>query len=379
MNSQRGKQAPNASRQNKSKKQRQPSKSQTNGRRNNNNNNNNNNNKKSGNRDYNNPVSAPVSISTTRLTKKPLYKNVSADSATIRHRELIMSVFGSTPFITNVIPINPGLTTFPWLQTQAQGWEKYRFNKLKFCYETRAPTSVQGSVMLSADYDAADSPPSTEQIMSNFYGTIEAAPWRDITFEADCKRIGTKYIRFGTLSPNLDIKTYDAMNFIMGTTDAATGGAAWGKLWVEYDVTFFIPQLNPLGSSTGSQLLTPGTGVAVGSLFGSVPLTQSTTGNIAFSYTGNTLTVSNAVVGVKYQILFASFGTLFTSYGITGFSGCNFLTQISSLVQVDPTNAVYAGVYTCTATNMTFTLSVLCATVNVTLGSLYTEPTVSLF
>jgi hypothetical protein len=163
-------------------------------------------------------------------------------------------VVGSQAYtVANQFSLNPGLpASFPWLSAQAQGWERYRFNKLKFCYYTRTGANVPGSVQLVPDYDAADPAPVSEQVASSYEDVEEDAPWKDIECElrpAALHALGpSKFIRQGVLAANQDIKTYDAGTFFLCTTDGTA--VNWGKLWVEYDVTLMTPQLNAGGGGS---------------------------------------------------------------------------------------------------------------------------------
>jgi len=194
--------------------------------------------------------------------------NYGKDSCRVVHRELVTSVTGSTAFtVQNSLALNPGISaTFPWLATMAQAWEEYRFNKLKFCYYTRTGSNVPGSMMMAPDYDAADAAPINEQVASSYEDVAEDAPWKDIECNLPSKRLNGnqahKFIRTAALANNLDIKTYDSGNMHIITLDGTA--VPWGKLWVEYDVEFYIPQLNPSGSIgvfggqiTGGGALTP--------------------------------------------------------------------------------------------------------------------------
>lgn len=182
-------------------------------------------------------------------------------STRIVHRELVATVYGSTTFNVNLaIALNPGLSTsFPWLSTQAVGWEQYKFHKLKFCYYTRCSTATSGSVMLVPDYDAADPAPISEQVASAYRDTAEEVPWVEhfaCTLDPSAMYgiMGRKYVRTAGLGQDLDIKTYDSGNMFVCTTDGAVT-TGWGKLWVEYDVELYVPQLPPTGLVTGSYTL----------------------------------------------------------------------------------------------------------------------------
>lgn len=202
--------------------------------------------------------SAAAAYSTGQSSYSPIISATNTSSR-IQHRELVGSVIGTAAYnVTSTngigqLALNPGIVaSFPWLATQAVGWEQYHFNKLKFCYYTRTGSSTPGSVMLIPDYDAADAAPVSEQIASAYEDTMEDVPWKDIecilnpaAMHPDGPR---KYVRTGALASNLDIKTYDVGNLFVATTDGTA--VNWGKLWVEYDVTFHTPQLPPGGSAS---------------------------------------------------------------------------------------------------------------------------------
>jgi len=185
-------------------------------------------------------------------TAEPKFLTRSSRSVRIAHRELVGSIIGSAAFATPYIfDLNPGISaTFPWLSSQAVGWEQYKFHRLKFCYYTRTGTSTPGSVMLIPDYDPADFAPVSEQIASAYRDAVEEAPWVP---EFSCNldpsaMLGStprKYIRAAPLAANLDIKTYDSGSFFVGTSDGTA--VPWGKLWVEYDVELFVPQVPSFG------------------------------------------------------------------------------------------------------------------------------------
>lgn len=193
-------------------------------------------------------VSVSSAYSSQQMGRSPTIRQ-SKDSVQISHREFIGNVTsGASSAFTNsfVLELNPGIiATFPWLSTIAQNYETYMFRKVKLCYYTRTGSTTAGSVVMAPDYDAADSSPPTEQIMSTYSDVVEDAPWKNIdcslrpgAMHPDGKR---KFIRTEALANNLDIKTYDAANLYVFTVDS-TAAAAWGKVWIEYDVVLHTPQ-----------------------------------------------------------------------------------------------------------------------------------------
>jgi hypothetical protein len=190
-------------------------------------------------------MAAPVAYSSPTLNVRPKITN-GFKSSKIAHRELVATISGTTSFGTVAFALNPGLSaTFPWLSSIANSYEQYHFHKLRFHYVTRTATTTVGSILLAPEYDAADSAPSTEVDLAMMAGAREDVSWRDqvIDFVAsDMFPMGPrKFTRSGALASNLDLKTYDAGQLIVGTTDF-TGTSAVGKLWVEYEVELFIPQ-----------------------------------------------------------------------------------------------------------------------------------------
>jgi len=243
------------------------------------------------------------------------------DQCRVVHRELLASVTGSAAYtVQRTLAMNPGLAaSFPWLSTQAQNWERYRFNRLRFCYYTRTGSNVPGFVLLIPDYDASDAQPASEQIASTYEDVAEDAPWKDI--ECFCRpaamhAIGpTKFVRSGALAANQDVKTYDAGNFFLATIDGTA--VPWGKLWVEYDVTLFTPQTPPEGggalAAQGLSAATPTSAdflpAPVTSALNSVALTTPSPGTetlvfneagrflVVYTATGTTVTETAAPVG----------------------------------------------------------------------------------
>jgi hypothetical protein len=122
---------------------------------------------------------------------------------------------------------------------------------LRFRYLTRVGSNSSGSVMLVPDYDAADPAPLTEFTASSYEDCREDVVWKDQVCTLDPKAMnnlyGRHYNRFGALAPNLDIKTYDVGNLFVAHVGTASSPSTVGKLWVEYDIEFFKPQLPPGG------------------------------------------------------------------------------------------------------------------------------------
>jgi hypothetical protein len=213
------------------------------------------------------------------------------DRSRIKHKELLGNVTGSTSFaISNQFSLNPGLSaSFPWLSTQAIGWENYRFHALRFCYLPRTGTNVPGSVILAPDYDASDSAPTSEMYMTTYAEMREDAVWKEILVTlrpAAMFSVGpTKFVRNNASNIGTsDIRLYDAGNLFVGTVDGTA--VNWGKIYVEYDVEFFTPQTPPSGINFASYWYDTQTGAVTATPFGTTASVQ--TGSLPFSVLTNT-------------------------------------------------------------------------------------------
>jgi len=148
------------------------------------------------------------------------------------------------------------MTTFlKWLPTQAVGWETYQWHSIVAESLTRTGSNVPGSIQLCPDYDASDAAPTDEFSESSYKDLCEDAPWKTIRCTMPGSRLhpnGKKFIRFGAVA-STDVKTYDAGNLFVTTTDGTA--VPWAKLWIHYDVTLFTPQLPPGGMVALSNVL----------------------------------------------------------------------------------------------------------------------------
>jgi len=333
MNSQRGKASTNAS------KNVNTSVTKSNARGNGKRRTNNRQRKRNGNNNFNSSdfqkqSSVGAAYSTTMKQSGPTINRVSLNSTRIKHRELIGNIIGDSVYtIKGAYALNPGqFGSFPWLAGQAAGWEKYRFNSLKFHLLTRCGTSVPGSLMMFPDYDAADTAPGSEFLASSYSGFIEGAPWKDLSCSLDPQMMGgIKFIRTGALPASTDIKTYDCGNMFIAVTDGTA--VNWSKSYVEYDVTLFNPTNSPVGPAE------------VGTLFGNTSCDSThpfgleqdivTTGDLIIAVdSANNLKIfaNNCTPSVEYAVTISIIGTVISAFDLstTGATTQTYYTSIKS-------------------------------------------------
>jgi hypothetical protein len=301
-------------------------------------------------------VGAAQAYASGQVSKAPVIM-ASRDSSRIVHRELLETVVDSTPFaVTHQFAINPGLkATFPWLSTQALGWQAYRFNSLRFCYYTRSATTQVGSLMLIPDYDAADAAPSTEKIASSYEDVAEDSPWKDITCvlrPAAMDTIGPRhFVRIGGVPAGQDIKLFDVAQLFVASV-GGTGGASIGKLWVEYDITFFTPQLPPNGVECGGATIVGATAFTAANPWGTAPVITPL-GVTPSVYPGggaggNDILMPDADPDDEYLFVFEGTGTVLAALAVTVPAGGAIRTTLSSNINAAATKYFVAVTVTIT-------------------------------
>lgn len=162
-------------------------------------------------------------------------------------RELIADVAGSVAFATTRYIINPGLSaTFPQLRKEAAQWEQYRFHSLRFVFIPKVGSQTGGSVLLSPDYNVRDLPPSTEVEAADNEDAVECVAWTPMGVSLKPNSMfpfGPRKLVRSSVVPG-DMNLYDVGNLYVSTVGEADATTI-GKLWVEFDVEFFVQQNSP--------------------------------------------------------------------------------------------------------------------------------------
>jgi len=190
---------------------------------------------------------APAAVSYKMVTKAPVMKRTKARSLVVSQRELIVgSVAGSTDFALQVdLSINPGLaTSFPWLAPIASQWQQYRIKKLVFEWIPIAATNTAGDYLMAFEYNASEPVPSTEQELSAYEGAIMSSTWCASKLVLDLgasNSILRKTVR--QVATAGDIKTFDIGRLIVATNNCPNTNNV-GKLYADYDIEFFVPQVS---------------------------------------------------------------------------------------------------------------------------------------
>jgi len=144
------------------------------------------------------------------------------------------------------------------LQQEARAYEKYRFNSLKFHFVTAQGSSVSGEYGMMFDHDVMDpTPPATEPGIRRFLSSNDHCKdkiWSDRSFTVTLK--GDKMAPlFNNESlggdPRLVYQGQLYFFFIVppqagSGTNQIVLNSGIGSIEIEYDCTFYVPQLDDL-------------------------------------------------------------------------------------------------------------------------------------
>lgn len=266
--------------------------------------------------------SAPVAQATTRRMPKANIRSVNDGDIRVRHREYIGEIGGAVDFEARQHAVNPGLISeFPWLSKIAQRFESYRFNRLRYCFETEAPTSTTGSVMGVLDYDPSDPAPVNKVQAMAYRNSVRSPPWADFCMDSaseDLNKRKSYFVRSGTVTS--DISLFDTGNFFLCVQGQAST-AIIGELYVEYDVTLMTPQLGDPGWDHA--LWGQYTGLSNASPFGIVAGDLPAT----VSFAGTTTSVTTWSFRAPWEGFWSIYTTGTTLTGPTAGGTCDFTSQ----------------------------------------------------
>ena len=206
-------------------------------------------------------VSAPVAKQVIVGYREPKFKGGSRPGCVrVEKEEFISDVIlpadeeFSLPINLIVNPGNP--ICFPWLSIFAAAYESYRFHRLTFHYRPQAPTTSNGWVSISLDYDPDDQIPVSKVEALEMEETVRGAPWEIFHHVSTLKNLQKRksyFVRDPALSlvapgsefaaMQTDNTLYDVARLLVCGGIVGNSNLTAGELWVTYDVEFETPQL----------------------------------------------------------------------------------------------------------------------------------------
>jgi len=246
---------------------------------------------------------APLNIAKTINYNSP--NNM--ETFRFKKREFITNVIGQEDFTPLGYAVNPGDSeTFPWLSQIAPAFQKYKFHKLKFLYETSSPTIIGGVVILAPEFNVTDPLPESKQDLLEYKYATRSAPWENFHLDlrtSDVMNYKEYYVR-NTSASSTDLKLSDPLYIICSVDGISDEINSVGELWVEYDIEFTIPQKinnNSLNSSYFNSISVAG--ITLGQPCGTTTVGSEGTGSITFNQPESTFTFPSGFAGiVAYQI-----------------------------------------------------------------------------
>lgn len=323
-------------------------------------------------------VKAPIAKTTLQRIPKPVFSmpKSSDGRVLVRHREYVTDILGTVGFGVTTYIVNPGTVTFPWLQLVAPNYESYRFQSLKFCFETTQATTKIGSVMMAVDYDPNDPAPINKTQLMAYHNAVRGPAWGEFCVVAaaqDLHKLNQKFVR-SSGTAIIDPLLYDVGNLFVATSGMNNTDVV-GELYVEYAVELMTPQTTPALSLASALVNTSGT-YSSGNPFGSV---QTVSGSNSLPVTFTSGGVFQVGLVGQYMLVLTwtassgvSVGASFTT-SATGSSTFDFVSSPNVFNGSNGTSASLILRINCVSVSDSFTLGGFGAT-NIVSGRMRFAP-----
>lgn len=260
-------------------------------------------------------------------------------STVVSHSEYLGEVAGSVAFDNTPRAINPGLVaSFPWLANIAIQYEQYKFRKLSYRYETEAPSTKAGAVILVTDYDALDAPFISKDQAMQYKGASRTVTWSRCVHGSLSRESGPyalRYVRSGAVPEGGDQKTYD-----VGLFQTITGGqdstAVIGEMYVDYVVELVGPKTNNiLGANLLCADIRGGGTISAAAPLGNAPSEVEGT-TIDVNVNGSSVTLGSTG---RFFVYYTFSGTGISAVALTPAGGASPVTDYGSGINASGTEA----------------------------------------
>ncbi len=170
----------------------------------------------------------------------------------LRHKEFVGTLVSSQNFnVQYTLPLNPGMTTFPWLAPIAAKFQEYKFRGIVFHYipasgaAVASTNSALGTVMLQTTYRSSDTSPASKVEMLNEYCANEVVPSEAVIHPIECdpkqNPFAVQYVRSIPVPSGESVLNYDLGKTFIATQGQQADGNYLGDIWVTYEVELFKP------------------------------------------------------------------------------------------------------------------------------------------
>jgi len=165
---------------------------------------------------------------------------------TISHTEFVRDLKSDPDFSTGLhsYSVNPGnVNLFRWLAPQANSYELYRLRTFKLRFVTESSTSLNGRIILGADYDVKDPVPADSAELMNMSGSVYGPLWNNQTFSVTSGKFHAEnkwmYTRVSEAEPQ---RNTDGARVYMSASHEGDPLVV-GMIFADYTFEFKAPQV----------------------------------------------------------------------------------------------------------------------------------------
>lgn len=295
--------------------------------------------------------------------------------------EYIGEISGSVAFATTSFAFNPGqVGTFPWGSRVAQLYEKYKTVSAEFYYKREvsefATNGNAGKVILSFDYDATDSQPTTKQQVEDLQPHVDGMPCENLVLKLDPKQLNgqdSKYIRIGVQPANTDLKTYDG-GFLNVSTQGCANTTTIGELHVRYCFELLVPVLEGALPVNAGGVANGLTAMTAANPFGTGGSLDAQSAGVTLS---NASVLSFALPGT-YLVSLEFVGTVISALTATAGAGATATSLAPALILADQTAGTHSFDVVTTTANATVAITATATTITTSIAWIGVAPAGSL-
>lgn len=218
--------------------------------------------------------------------------------------------------------VNPAQLGVSRLATMAKLYERYKFRSLKFRYAPVANAQVTGQLIGYVDYDTYDDPTGISGVQNlqraaAHYGEKPVQVWqgseKPVFWEIkDVDPMTDLYVD----SDGSDPRWTNQGRFVLLAASAIASGTPCGNVYLDYDIEFFIPQLEETPSTGFASIWTGATSMTAANPMGTAP-TQKSWNNLPVTCASSVFTLKQGT----YVVTISLTGTAITAESLVPSSG----------------------------------------------------------
>jgi hypothetical protein len=234
----------------------------------------------------------------TQMPGPPTFADLGA-SKRIQHREYLGDLFSNTGFNNSTYAIQPADgTTFPWLSQIAKSFEQYSFKGLVFYLNTTSGNAIAstnnalgvwGAVTV---YDASAPALMNKRQCEDYMGCTASVPACSILHAVECKPgrdVLDRYYVLNGQDPDVgELKFFNQGTLNVFVQGQQASNVNLGELWVSYDIEFYNPRIDTVGTNLADHFQFGGLTVTNATPLGAVPLSPVAGSNLGSTI--NTIT-----------------------------------------------------------------------------------------